>query len=72
MIDFVDEGEILRRSDLPWTEATDIHNKTKSELTFMWAPDTVYKDGYYYFYKKTRTPALKVIAKESATQEFTR
>ena len=53
MIDFVDEGEILRRSDLPWTEATEIHPETGSELTFMWAPDIAYRDGYYYYYWPT-------------------
>lgn len=53
MVDFVDEGEILRRADLPWTKVTDIHRETKSELTFMWAPDTAYKNNYYYFYWPT-------------------
>ena len=53
MVDFVDEGEILRRSDLPWTEVTDIHPETGSELTFMWAPDAAYKNGYYYYYWPT-------------------
>ena len=53
MVDFVDEGEILRRADLPWTEVTDTHPETKSELTFMWAPDVAYRDGYYYFYWPT-------------------
>jgi len=53
MVNFIDEGEILRRADLPWTEVTDIHPKTGSELTFMWAPDVAYKDSYYYFYWPT-------------------
>ena len=53
MADFIDEGEILRRADLPWTEVTGIHPETGSELTFMWAPDTAYKNGYYYYYWPT-------------------
>ncbi|MCL2099548.1 MAG: family 43 glycosylhydrolase [Oscillospiraceae bacterium] len=53
MVDFVDEGEILRRSDLNWTEVTDTHPETGSELTFMWAPDAAYKNGYYYYYWPT-------------------
>ena len=53
MVDFVDEGEILRRADLPWTEVTDVHPGTGAELTFMWAPDCVCKDGYYYYYWPT-------------------
>ena len=53
MVDFVDEGEILRRADLGWTEATEIHPQTGAELSFMWAPDVAYRDGYYYFYFPT-------------------
>jgi hypothetical protein len=53
MVNFIDEGEILRRADLPWTEVTDVHPETCSELTFMWAPDVAYKNGYYYFYWPT-------------------
>jgi hypothetical protein len=53
MVDFIDEGEILRRSDLQWTKVTDIHSETGAELTFMWAPDAAYKDGYYYYYWPT-------------------
>lgn len=53
MIDFIDEGEILRRADLPWIEETGIHPGTGMELTFMWAPDVAYRDGYYYYYWPT-------------------
>ncbi|RXZ78512.1 xylosidase [Paenibacillaceae bacterium] len=41
MVDWVDEGEILRADDVPWG---------RSEGGFMWAPDAAYKDGTYYFY----------------------
>ncbi|GAB6926706.1 hypothetical protein JCM10914A_06890 [Paenibacillus sp. JCM 10914] len=41
MVDWVDEGEILRADDVPWGRA---------EGGFMWAPDAAYKDGTYYFY----------------------
>ncbi|MDR0423930.1 MAG: family 43 glycosylhydrolase [Clostridiales Family XIII bacterium] len=45
--DFVDEGEILRRSelnDLSWI------TPSTNASSFMWAPDAAYKDGWYYFY----------------------
>lgn len=41
MVDWVDEGEILRADDVPWG---------RPEGGFMWAPDAAYKDGTYYFY----------------------
>ncbi|MFF2015800.1 family 43 glycosylhydrolase [Paenibacillus sp. NPDC058177] len=41
MVDWVDEGEILRSDDVPWG---------RPEGGFMWAPDAAYKDGTYYFY----------------------
>ena len=47
MVDFVDEGEILRRSDLnnlSWV------TPSTNAASFMWAPDAAYKDGWYYFY----------------------
>lgn len=47
MVDWVDEGEILRASDLDWQGG--------AERPFMWAPDAAYKDGYYYFYWPTPT-----------------
>ncbi len=44
MVDWVDEGEILRASDLDWGPY--------DERPFMWAPDAAYNpdDQYYYFY----------------------
>lgn len=47
MVDFEDEGEILRRSDmndLSWI------TPSTSNSSFMWAPDAAHKDGWYYFY----------------------
>ncbi|MFF2480335.1 family 43 glycosylhydrolase [Paenibacillus sp. NPDC058071] len=41
MVDWVDEGEILRADDVSWG---------RPEGGFMWAPDAAYKDGTYYFY----------------------
>ncbi|MGO4537403.1 family 43 glycosylhydrolase [Paenibacillus sp. 2TAB19] len=41
MVDWVDEGEILRADDVPWG---------RPEGGFMWAPDAAYKNGTYYFY----------------------
>jgi hypothetical protein len=41
MVNWVDHGEILRASDVPWG---------RPEGGFMWAPDAAYKDGTYYFY----------------------
>jgi len=41
MVDWVDEGEILRADDVPWG---------RPEGGFMWAPDAAHKDGTYYFY----------------------
>jgi arabinoxylan arabinofuranohydrolase len=41
MVNWVDHGEILRASDVPWG---------RSEGGFMWAPDCAYKNGTYYFY----------------------
>ncbi len=41
MVNWRDEGEILRASDVLWGRA---------EGGFMWAPDCAYKNGTYYFY----------------------
>lgn len=41
MVHWVDHGEILRASQVPWG---------RSEGGFMWAPDCAYKNGTYYFY----------------------
>lgn len=41
MVNWVDHGEILRSSQVPWG---------RPEGGFMWAPDCAYKDGKYYFY----------------------
>jgi len=47
LINIHDEGEILRRNDLPsWA----IKNTGVNAASFMWAPDAAYYDGYYYFY----------------------
>ncbi|MDR1157401.1 MAG: family 43 glycosylhydrolase [Oscillospiraceae bacterium] len=51
MIDWVDEGEILRSSDLAW-QTRPAPNANGMERSFMWAPDCAYNEetGYYYFY----------------------
>jgi hypothetical protein len=41
MVNWVDHGEILRASQVPWG---------RPEGGFMWAPDCAYKNGIYYFY----------------------
>jgi arabinoxylan arabinofuranohydrolase len=41
MVTWVDHGEILRASNVPWG---------RPEGGFMWAPDVAYKNGVYYFY----------------------
>ena len=41
MVNWVDHGQILQASDVPWGRA---------EGGFMWAPDCAYKNGTYYFY----------------------
>jgi arabinoxylan arabinofuranohydrolase len=41
MVDWVDHGEILRATDVPWG---------REEGGFMWAPDCAFKNGTYYFY----------------------
>ncbi|MCD9014837.1 family 43 glycosylhydrolase [Parachryseolinea silvisoli] len=41
MVDWVDHGEILRASQVPWG---------RPEGGFMWAPDCAYKNGTYYLY----------------------
>jgi beta-xylosidase len=41
MVNWVDEGEILRSDDVAWG---------RPEGGFMWAPDCAYKNGTYYFY----------------------
>ncbi|GGG66993.1 family 43 glycosylhydrolase [Paenibacillus radicis (ex Gao et al. 2016)] len=41
MVNWVDEGEILRSDDVSWG---------RPEGGFMWAPDAAYRNGTYYFY----------------------
>lgn len=41
MVNWVDHGEILRASQVPWG---------RPEGGFMWAPDVAYRNGTYYFY----------------------
>ncbi|WP_063847541.1 family 43 glycosylhydrolase [Bacillus sp. FJAT-28004] len=41
MVNWMDEGEILRSDDVAWG---------RPEGGFMWAPDCAYKNGTYYFY----------------------
>lgn len=41
MVNWTDEGEILRSDDVTWG---------RPEGGFMWAPDAAYKNGTYYFY----------------------
>lgn len=41
MVDWRDEGEVLRASQVPWG---------RKEGGFMWAPDCAYRNGTYYFY----------------------
>ncbi|KRE55924.1 family 43 glycosylhydrolase [Paenibacillus sp. Soil750] len=41
MVNWVDEGEILRSDDVSWG---------RPEGGFMWAPDCAFKNGTYYFY----------------------
>jgi hypothetical protein len=41
MVEWVDEGEILNASQVPWG---------RTEGGFMWAPDCAYKNGTYYYY----------------------
>jgi len=41
MLNWTDEGEILRSDDVSWG---------RPEGGFMWAPDCAYKNGVYYFY----------------------
>lgn len=41
MIHWIDHGEILRASQVPWG---------RKEGGFMWAPDCAYKNDIYYFY----------------------
>src|ERR1035437_736425 len=41
MVHWVDHGEILRASNVPWG---------RKEGGFMWAPDCAFKNGTYYFY----------------------
>lgn len=41
MVNWVDHGEILNSSQVPWG---------RPEGGFMWAPDCAYKNGTYYFY----------------------
>ena len=41
MMDWRDEGEILRASQVPWG---------RKEGGFMWAPDCAYRNGTYYYY----------------------
>ncbi|WP_052339932.1 family 43 glycosylhydrolase [Gorillibacterium massiliense] len=41
MVNWTDEGEILRSDDVEWG---------RPEGGFMWAPDCAYRNGTYYFY----------------------
>jgi hypothetical protein len=41
MVNWRDEGEILRASQVPWG---------RQEGGFMWAPDCAFKNGTYYYY----------------------
>ncbi|MCR2807037.1 family 43 glycosylhydrolase [Paenibacillus soyae] len=41
MVNWIDEGEILRSDDVAWG---------RPEGGFMWAPDAAYRNGTYYFY----------------------
>jgi len=41
LVNWVDEGEILRSDDVSWG---------RPEGGFMWAPDCAYRNGTYYFY----------------------
>lgn len=41
MVNWSDEGEILRASQVPWG---------RPQGGFMWAPDCAYRNGTYYFY----------------------
>jgi len=41
MVNWVDHGEFMRASDVPWG---------RPEGGFMWAPDCAERDGKYYFY----------------------
>src|SRR5260221_13441099 len=41
MVNWRDEGEILRASQVPWG---------RKEGGFMWAPDCAFKNGTYYYY----------------------
>ncbi len=41
MVNWIDEGEILNASQVPWG---------RPEGGFMWAPDCAYKNGTYYLY----------------------
>ena len=44
MVNWIDHGEILRASQVPWGKPL------KNGAKLMWAPDCMYKDGTYYFY----------------------
>ncbi|MCL2487376.1 MAG: family 43 glycosylhydrolase [Oscillospiraceae bacterium] len=44
MVNWVDEGEIFRSDDVPWSNSSD-------RMSFMWAPDCIQgADGRYYYY----------------------
>ena len=47
MVNYVDHGETVRRSDL---NSKSWLTPSTNDKSFMWAPDAAYKDGYYYFY----------------------
>jgi hypothetical protein len=47
MVNWIDHGQILERTDVPWAEELADNGK------FMWAPDCVYRNGKYYFYFPT-------------------
>jgi len=62
MVNYVDHGETIRRSDLndkAWL------TPSTNNSSFMWAPDAAYKDGYYYFY----FPVVRNVGNWGATWE---
>ena len=62
MVNYVDHGESIRRSDL--NDKSWITPSTNAK-SFMWAPDAAYKDGYYYFY----FPVVRNVGNWGATWE---
>ena len=48
MVNWIDHGQILEAKDVWWSET--LYDDAGKVVTFMWAPDCVYKDGIYYYY----------------------